>query len=326
MPTVYVMRRILTALFIIHSPLFFSLVAAQDLLGPVPPTPDYSDPTQWYKMEKGAAADFFYIVSTETGDYVKNGETYHFADTYDRQVCAGILMEMQAVDSMFNHQFNYFSPYYRQATMQSWADMQQTEARLPIAIGDVKRSWDYYIKHLNHGRPFVIGGFSQGAHAMLEILKEMPDSVYSRMVATYCFGYRIPQEMIDSYPHIRPAQGATDLGVTVNFNSVRSPECAIPAVSGGNVVCINPVNWRTDTTTATFVYNWLGANDTLTARMDPDSHLIVVDGFQDDFVLPVIGKPGNYHHMELRFYYPYIRQNISDRIATYLAICRRPER
>ena len=74
MPTVYVMRRILTALFIIHSPLFFSLVAAQDLLGPVPPAPDYSDPTQWYKMEKGAAADFFYIVSTETGDYVKTAK------------------------------------------------------------------------------------------------------------------------------------------------------------------------------------------------------------------------------------------------------------
>ena len=145
------------------------------------------------------------------------------------------------------------------------------------------------------------------------------------MVAAYCFGYRIPQEMVDNCPNIRPAEGATDLGAIINFNSVRSPECAIPVVSGGNVVCINPVNWRTDTVAAQFVCIRRKQNDTLTARMDPDSHLIIVDGYKDNYVMPVFGRPGNYHHMELRFYYPYIRQNITDRISTYFAIRRRPE-
>jgi len=33
--------------------------------------------------------------------------------------------------------------------------------------------------------------------------------------------------------------------------------------------------------------------------------------------MPVIGVPGNYHHRELKFYYPYICQNIMDRVAAY---------
>lgn len=292
--------------------------------GPLPQEPDYSDSTQWYVKDRGGVADLFYIVSTETGDYVRNGDTCHFADTYDRKVCRGMLKEMKAADSLFSFQLNYFSPYYRQVTMQSWADQELTARRLPTAISDVKRSWDYYIRHLNGGRPFIIAGFSQGAHAMLEIMKDMPDSIYQRMVATYCFGYRIPQAMVDSFAAICPARGATDLGVVINYNSVRSPECAIPVVSGDNVVCINPVNWRTDTVAATFVNLRRNGADTLTARMDPESHLIIVDGYETDYQLPVIGRPGNYHHMELRFYYPYIRKNMADRVEAFIATRSRP--
>ena len=34
--------------------------------------------------------------------------------------------------------------------------------------------------------------------------------------------------------------------------------------------------------------------------------------------LPVIGIPGNYHNYELRFYHPFIRQNMADRVAAFL--------
>jgi hypothetical protein len=35
--------------------------------------------------------------------------------------------------------------------------------------------------------------------------------------------------------------------------------------------------------------------------------------------MPLFGLPGNYHNMELKFYYPYIRQNMADRLAAFLA-------
>ena len=278
--------------------------------GPLPPEPDYAQASQWYMKQKGGAVDLFYIISTEVSDDVQGGDTCHYADTYNHSRCRRMHKEMTAVDSLFGGQCNYYSPYYRQVSMDSWADESVALRRLPVALADVRRSWEFYLRHFNQGRPFVLAGYSQGAHAMLDILKHMPDSLYRRMVAAYAIGYRITQETLDSFPQVRPAQGATDVGVTIGYNSVRSPECAIPVVSGGNVVCINPVNWRTDTVKARFL-------DSLTVHCDPESHLLIVEGFRERRVMPVIGRRGNYHNRELKFYYPYIRQNIADRVQAY---------
>jgi hypothetical protein len=277
----------------------------------LPDEPDYSDSTQWYMKWRDGDADLFYIISTETGDFLLNGDTCHHANTYDRSSCPRMMVEMKAVDSFFSGKNNYFSPYYRQVTMPSWESMETTLDRLPVALGDVRRSWDYYLKHMNHGRPFILAGFSQGAHAMLDLIRQMPDSVGNRMVAAYVIGYKVSQEDVDTCPFIRPAEHATDVGVTICYNSVRSPDCAIDVVSGGNVLCINPVNWRTDTVSAAF-------GDTLIARCDPESHLVLVEGYRQKYILPIIGRDGNYHDRELKFYYPYIRQNMADRVEAYL--------
>lgn len=287
------------------------------LIGPIPPKPVYANSSQWFIRERGGKADLFYIISTETGDHLMNGDTCHFADTYDDYLRGRMAHEMHAVDSFYSGDCNYFSPYYRQVSMQSWGSLEATMARLPLALADVRRSWDYYIAHYNQGRPFVIAGYSQGAHAMMDIMRRMPDSIASRMVAAYVVGYRVTQEDLDSCPLIRPAQGATDTGVTICFNSVRSPEDTILVVSGGNLLCINPVNWRTDTVSASFVVVDHKRTDTLTAQCDPKSHLVLVGNYPDNRPMPVIGVPGNYHHRELKFYYPYICQNIMDRVAAY---------
>lgn len=84
---------------------------------------------------------------------------------------------------------------------------------------------------------------------------------------------------------------------------------------------INPVNWRTDTVGATFVYDRpleRPKPDTLRVACDPEHRLLVVSGFKNQEVLPVIGIPGNYHNYELRFYHPFIRKNIADRVAAWL--------
>jgi hypothetical protein len=226
--------------------------------------------------------------------------------------------EMHAVDSFYSGRLNYYSPYYRQVSIQSWASESVAMARIPLAMSDCVLSWEYYLEHMNQGRPFILAGFSQGAHAVMEIMKRMPDSVASRMVAVYPLGYKVTREDTAACRHLRHASGATDTGVTINFNSVKSPECEISVVSEGNLFCINPVNWRTDTLSTPFVLYGRKKNDTLTVRLDPASRLLFVEGYNIDKPMRVIGKPGNYHHMELKFYYPYIRQNMADRVAAFL--------
>jgi hypothetical protein len=287
-------------------------------MGPIPAPPHYDDSTQWFIVNRHGEADLFYVISTETGDHMVGNDTCHFADTYDAYLRGCMRHEMYAVDSFYSGRFNYYSPYYRQTSMQSWATEEMALSRIPLSMSDCVRSWDYYIQHYNQGRPFVLAGFSQGGHALIEILKRMPDSIADRMVAAYFIGYKVTKEDTALCHHLRPACGATDTRVAVCFNSVKTPESEISVVSGGNVFCINPVNWRTDTARVPFVLYGKEQNDTLSVRLDTESRLLLIDGFKDDKPMPVIGKPGNYHHMELRFYYPYIRKNIADRVAAFL--------
>lgn len=287
--------------------------------GPVPSAPDYADSTQWYIHDRGADVDLFYIISTETGFHMMGKDTCHFADTHDDYLRGRMRHEMHAVDSFYSGGLNYFSPFYRQVSMQSWAHQDTAFARLPLALYDCRRSWDYYIKHLNHGRPFIIAGFSQGAHAMMNVMRHMPDSLVKRMVAFYCIGYKVTAEDTAACCLLRPAKGATDTGITICFNSVKTLESEIDVVSKGNLFCINPVNWRTDTVSAPFINYGRKKNDTLTAQLDPESRLLFISGYADDKPMAVIGKPGNYHNMELKFFYPYIRQNMADRVAAFMA-------
>lgn len=288
------------------------------LIGPIPPAPDYADSTQWYIVDRQGEADLFYVISTETGDHMEGDDTCHYANTHDPFLRSRMAHEMHAVDSFYSGRFNYFSPYYRQVSMQSWATEEMAISRIPLAMGDCVRSFQYYIEHLNQGRPFLLAGYSQGAYALLEIMRHMPDSVAQRMVAAYTIGYKVTSEDTASCRHLRPAEGAMDTGVTICFNSVKTPESEILIVSGGNLFCINPVNWRTDTVSAPFVLYGRKKNDTLSVSLDPESRLLLVDGYTNDKPMPVIGIPGNYHHLELKFYYPYIRQNMADRVAAYL--------
>ena len=288
------------------------------IIGPLPPEPDYTDSTQWFMVNRGGEADLFYIISTETGDHMMGGDTCHLADTYNPLLRKKMLKEMAAVDSFYSGKLNYFSPYYRQVSMNSWGTPDKAFVRLPVAVEDVMHSWDYYLKHLNQGRPFIIAGFSQGAAATFSILKHMPDSVRSRLVAAYTIGFKVTQEDLDSISDVKLAQGATDTGVLIGFNSIKSPE-SILYISENNVACINPVNWRTDAEPTSFVLYGRRKNDTLSVWCDTVSHHLIVDGYEQKYIMPVIGVAGNYHHMELKFYYPYIRKNMADRVAAFMA-------
>ena len=275
----------------------------------IPEEPDYQDSTQWYMTNRKADADIFYITSTETGDYaLPHGATGHYADTYSDSLRAPLYGEMVGVDTLVSGRLNFISPYYRQCSLQSFENDSLKAARLPLPLEDVRRAFRYYLKHLNGGRPFILAGYSQGAYIMLELLKEMDDVTYKRMIAAYAIGITIRE----SHPHIVPAKGADDTGVTICYNSVKTPDDANPLVSGNNCVAINPVNWCTDTTSAAFC-------DSLTVHLDPATKLLLVDGYSrtDHAALPWFGG-GNYHTFEIRWYTPYLRENIQDRIRAKL--------
>lgn len=275
-----------------------------------PTEPDYGDSSQWYIVDRGAKVDVFYIVSTETGDYSAGGRVYHYADTYNDTVRRLLEGEMAGIDHMLAGGLNYYSPYYRQCTMETFAADSLVESRMPLAYGDVRKAFGHYLRHYNQGRPFVLAGFSQGAMAVVDLLKTMDDSTYSRLAAAYVIGYKVTDDDLRGSRHIIPAHDSADLGVTVCYNSVRDNGCAIALLSEGNRVAINPVNWRTDATPATIVEHRHG--DTLSVKLDTASLLLLVDGYRsDDYMLPLIGCEGNYHCLDITIYRDCLRRNIA---------------
>ena len=292
--------------------------------GYIPAEPDYGEASQWYITDRQGEADIFYVISTETGDYpsAADGSTCHYADTYADSLRLPMLSEMEGVDTLLSGRLNFYAPYYRQCSLQSFESDSLARQRLPLALGDVRRAFAHYLKHQNQGRPFVLAGFSQGALIALELMREMDDSIYSRMVAAYIIGTNISREMLDSVPRIRPAQRADDTGVTICYNSVRDASCTLWPRSA---VAINPVNWRTDSQEATLITEptplqpvAAQQKDTLTVHLDTATNLLFVSGYSaTDYVLPLIGKEGNYHSREIWLYRDQLRENIQQRVSAF---------
>ena len=115
--------------------------------------------------------------------------------------------------------------------------------------------------------------------------------------------------------NIRPAQGSSDTGVTVCYNSVESPECANPGLSQSEL-CINPINWRCDSEPAT-------VSDTVTVSADPGHRLLIVKGLDSDrYYNPSLGDlfvKGNYHLLELELYKDALRENVRQRLESFCA-------
>lgn len=292
--------------------------------GDIPAAPDYADTTQWYVSDRQAAVDVFYIISTETGDYpLPNGHICHYADTHNDSTRAPLYGEMLGVDTLVSGQLNYYSPYYRQCSLQSFADDNTSRERYPLALDDVRRAFEYYLKHLNHGRPFILAGFSQGARIMLDLMAEMDDATFGQMIAAYAIGATITREMLAANRRIVPAQSASDTGVTICYNSVRDTSCAMHS---GNTVGINPVNWVTDATPATLITEHSPLvpvdkqrKDTLTVSLDTTASLVIVEGYTaTDYRLPLIGKEGNYHTREIWLYRDQLRDNMALRASQWL--------
>lgn len=291
--------------------------------GPIPAEPNYEESSQWYITDRQGEADIFYIISTETGDYPSaDGSTCHYADTYADSLRLPMLSEMQGVDTLLSGRLNFYTPYYRQCSLQSFMSDSLTQKRLSLSIGDVRRSFAHYLKHMNHGRPFILCGFSQGALIALELMREMDDETCRRMVAAYMIGTSISQEMLNACPRIRPAQRADDTGVTICYNSVRDASCALWPRSA---VAINPVNWRTDNVEATLMTEPTPLlpvdqqkKDTLTVHLDTASNLLFVSGYTaTDYVLPLIGHEGNYHSREIWLYRDQLRENMQQRVSAF---------
>ena len=285
---------------------------------------DFGDSQNWYKLNETESnydankIDVFYILWT----VIFNAE-----DENGKEMLVSTLSpsDKTTMDGAFNFSkeimfdsdnFNFFAPYYHQLTMSSFSQLGlDFISSTATAVTDVCDAFDYYMEHYNNGRPFIIAGFSQGGLMTKTLLKHMTDEQYSRMIAAYSMGFQVTKKDLEN-KHVVPAEGEDDLGKIISYNSVASTDAIWSQVAGSSATCINPLNWKTDTTPAILKMEDSEGNiDEGTVYVDQDRQVLIVSidpkkyGGQnyDGTIYPM--QEGNFHMWEMRFYADKIRKN-----------------
>ena len=311
------------------------------------PAPDYAQASNWLSQPSSSDAskpvDVFFLYPTIYQQSSPSDPIVCSAD--NPQMRAGAQAAFSRTATAFSPYANIYAPYYRQAAIQVLAmpSAQQQQIVGGEPTTDALSAFDYYIKYLNHGRPFILAGHSQGSNIMInlmaEYMKKNPE-VYKRMIAAYVPGYSITPPYLQQNSELKFAENADDTQVIVSYNTV-APGTTIPdpVVLPGAMV-INPITWTRSEATATASQNLgsisLGKNGyaVLDAHGQPQKVLGVadarIDAAKGELICSTVNTatldPGNslvgagiFHNYDYPFYYFDIRANAASRIKRYLA-------
>ena len=176
-----------------------------------------------------------------------------------------------------------------------------------LAVRDVRAAFDHFQAQRDQSRPLIIAGFSQGGLAVVELLKHINDETYRQLAAAYVLGYKVTEADMAQCSYIRPAEGETDTGVTICYNTVKDVKYIKPIISASDI-CINPVNWCTDATPAIL-------HDTITVTVSPAYHVLVVTGYSGSEYSPYkdLINVGDIHSCEPWLYSECLAKNIAVR-------------
>ena len=295
----------------------------------------YENSDNWVYLETAetAAADVFFICPTVYGG---TDDSYNMPleDTASKEAFAGATNMEKGI---YDEDARFFAPYYRQAGLNVYElPPEEREAYLSLAYEDIKEAFTYYLEHYNQGRPIVLAGFSQGADMSIRLLKDCfaREEVNDLLVACYAIGWRITEEELEEYPHLRFAAGETDTGVIISFNSeAESVTDSLMIPAGTRTLAINPLNWKTDSTPASREENagacftdYSGSIVTeiphLTgAYIDPQRGALKVPDVSPQEYPPVLSifSDGIYHLYDYQFFYRNLQENVGVRIDAYLS-------
>lgn len=270
----------------------------------------------WYQSDTTTdqeLVDVFYICSTKVLKSFNSRGKEVFRAELNPEEMATLKGEMDFARKMFGDSLNFFAPYYHQFTLGSLSlPDRKFESNYSKVRKELLNGFDYYMEHLNGGRRFIVAGFSQGAMLTLDVLKHMTDEQYSRMVAAYMIGYRLSEEDLQ-HPHVKPADDAYGTGEVISFNTMADTDALWHLLNDDAATCINPLNWKTDSTPATLVFQ----GDTTSLSINTEYNVVIAGDLDPEKYhftpLDPLCPEGNYHHWDLLFYRESIRENAMQR-------------
>jgi hypothetical protein len=299
---------------------------------PSPAPSDYSMPAHWLSLPAtiDKEVDVFYLYPTAWSNSNPNPQISAI-DEPSMLVQAPLAFARQA--TAVEPVGNVFAPYYRQDNS---SNLDRLNIIAGIPTSDAVAAFDYYIRHYNNGRPFILLGHSQGATVLTNLLagfmRDNPD-VYRRMIAAYLIGTPITPAYLAGNPHLRFAEGPDDTGVIISYNT-EAPDVVPadnPVLYGEVGLVINPITWTRDETPATTAQGlgsimpdqtsqFVPVPQYADARIDKTNGVLICTAANEDllFALTGVGR-GIYHTFDIPFYYFNLRANAANRASRFLS-------
>lgn len=288
---------------------------------------DYSDSANWaYYVDTHANdVDIFYIAPTAGSD-----ESFQMKmddEDYKSAFVGATAMEKGIYDT----NADFYAPFYRQVSLECY-DLPEAEREkyLEAAYKDIDNAFNYYMKNINNGRPYILAGFSQGGDMIKRLLMNNK-KIDDKMIAAYAIGWYFSEDEVKTYKNIKMAQGENDTGVVISFCSEAPDYNGKSIISPVKSVEINPLNWCMDSTVADKSLN-LGScfpdySGNITKEVpnmcgayldETRGTLKVTDVKTEDYpaVLSFL-EDGNFHLYDYQFFYRNLQKNVETRIAVY---------
>ena len=293
---------------------------------------DYSSADNWVYFGVGDDKDVDLFLVCPTVDTLDE-EFMSLDNDVMKGYFAGAL-EMER--GLYEDSTRMYAPYYRQMALNGYKlDTAERERRLAIAYKDVSDAFAYYLENENDGRPIILAGFSQGADMVYRLMEEYfgSEEMQQKLVAAYPIGWACTEDMVKEYPQIRPAQSADDLGVVISFDC-EAPEVTDTIINpaGQKAYCINPLNWKTDSTPADKSLNIGSRFMKSSGKIKGESEQLCgcyideergvlkvteVTPAEYPAVLDILPE-GSYHLYDYQFFFKNLQENVKHRVELYM--------
>lgn len=270
---------------------------------------------------------FFLHPTTYTSKKKMKGDNIDVDDPYTDAKTDYSTILYQA--SVFNQHAKVYAPRYRQAHISMFYidDKERAARAFDTAYQDVKAAFIYYLEHWNNHRPFIIAAHSQGSFLAERLIKDLfedpanPYYAYRRqMIVAYVAGWPVRKDYFSTIPM---CSNPTQTGCICSWRTLKKGY--IPSYlkdENGNALATNPLSWTTDSIYAARTKNEGAVLTRFNKIYKHTTDAQIYNGLiwvkKPHFPGSFLYLSKNYHVGDINLYYVNIRQNITDRINTYM--------
>ncbi|MCC6411796.1 MAG: DUF3089 domain-containing protein [Saprospiraceae bacterium] len=306
-----------------------------------PPAPDYSTLGSWAahpdkkdpadqvpcsflsNNQDSALVDVFFLHPTTLTGYHRDDRCWNGDISNERLNIKTDSAPILFQGSIFNGVGRVYAPFYRQAHLDAFFCDDKTSAAsaLHLANADALAAFDYYLKHWNKGRPFILAGHSQGGLHTLAILRDRIENtpLEQQLVVAYVVGWPVKPTDLKK---IQPCETPDQLDCYCTWRTWERKKGKKKA-EDKDVVCTNPLTWSTQPGVyAPKALNRGGVVRPFCAIYPGITDAEVYNGLllasRPKFQGSILFLKKNYHVGDLNLYYMNVRENAELRAQTYL--------